>query len=357
MKKLRSVLLMLSLLLALAACGEKEVQSSPEESISSQPVVQSSAEPTPAPVEPVPAEPETPAPPEPEAPSEAPEPEETEEEVPAEPIYDEGPVSGDLGDYHVTILGAEDFVTLEGEPGIRFYYDFTNNSDSPAPAWAVLNMEARQDDYELVTAYAEFGRDVPEYPNDSLRIQPGMTIRCVEEYNFKPLGGMLEFTLSDLAGEGTLTMHIDPDQLQGRPEELEMPTITEPQWLLGVSHDLEGSAFYVQFHGYELTTNMEGGDAIRVYYEYTNKGDIPNAFFFDLNLLAFQDGVELQYSWMEESTQEENNSTLEIQPGESIVVASVYDLRGESPVDIYVEAMWEDGCCGVTVPVLSYPDE
>ncbi len=110
-----------------------------------------------------------------------------EEMVPYE--VDMEPVSGDLGEYHVTILGAEDFVTMEGEPGIRFYYDFTNNSDSPAMAWSSLSVEARQDDYELITAYAEFAMDVPEYSGNSLRIQPGMTIRCVGEYNFKLLGG------------------------------------------------------------------------------------------------------------------------------------------------------------------------
>lgn len=340
---------------SVAAASRTEVQSVISEALPEP------AEEAPEPeVQPVPSE----ALPEPaeEAPEPLPEepPVEAAEEIsealpPAE--IDPEPVSGDLGEYHVTILAAEDFVNIEGEPAIRFYYDFTNNSDSAAIAWAVLSAEARQDDYELVTAYAEYLMDVPEYSNDSLRIQPGMTIRCVREYDFKPLGGMLEFTISDLMGTQEITMRFDPNALQGRPTPLEMPSVEEPQWLQGISADCEKENYSVRFHGYELTTDGAGEPAVRVLWEYTNQSDIPTAFFYDLNIVAFQDGVELQYAWMEESTQEELNAMEEIQPGESLVVSSVYELRSESPVEFHVEALWESTVCGVVVPVRNSPDE
>ena len=70
---------------------------------------------------------------EPEAePSEPAEQSQTPETEPsAAPAASLDPVSGDLGECHVDILGAESFEDAEGQPGIRFYYDFTNNSDPP----------------------------------------------------------------------------------------------------------------------------------------------------------------------------------------------------------------------------------
>ena len=48
---------------------------------------------------------------------------------------------------------------------------------------------------------------------------------------------------------------------------------------------------------------------------------------------------------------------VEIGQGETITVSSVYDLRSESPVEIYVEDIWEGILCGVAAPVKSYPGE
>ena len=132
-----------------------------------------------------------------------------------------------------------------------------------------------------------------------------------------------------------------------------MPVVEDPQWVAGYSSDCDTETYYVQFHGFELVTNAEGAAAIRVLYDYTNKGEIPSAFMYDMNLVAFQDGVELQYAWMEDSTQEEQNTIEEIPAGETVTVAYTFDLRSQSPVEIYVEAIWEGAICGVTVPICS----
>ena len=64
------------------------------------------------------------------------------------------PVSADLGDYHISILTAEQFTDSDDKDAIRFYVDFTNNSEEEKSFFFACNTEAYQDGYELVDTYA-----------------------------------------------------------------------------------------------------------------------------------------------------------------------------------------------------------
>ena len=48
----------------------------------------------------------------------------------------------------MTVVGAEQFVTYDDEPGIRIYYDFTNNSEYTTSSWMELDFDTEQDGVE-----------------------------------------------------------------------------------------------------------------------------------------------------------------------------------------------------------------
>ena len=127
---------------------------------------------------------------EPEAPVDDP-PEVTEEPVEEEGAPEEATtaefevVSGPVGEYEISIVGAELFEDSDGKDAIRVYWDFTNSSDETVMPYSDLSTKAEQEGFELNTTYASYDDDVPEYGNDSLYIRPGVTIRCISEYSCK----------------------------------------------------------------------------------------------------------------------------------------------------------------------------
>lgn len=324
MKKLLALLIVLAMLLGLCACGGDK------------------------PEEPAPAEaPATEAAPEPaeEAPAE-----EAEAEEAAVSLE---PVTADLGDYTVTILGAEAFEDIDDQPALRFYYDFTNNSDDVACAWLELTATVTQEGYELNSTYDSYDDDVAEYGNDSLYILPDMTIRCISEYTYKPDGGVVTFSLEEWASEDVITMDFDPNHLQGRPaEELEMPVIAEPTWTEG----LETAAVFndtcdVAIGDYEFTEGYDDELLLRVYVDFTNNSDEATSLWMESNYYALQDGVELEDGSPEDEVDEDDNTSLDIEPGETIRCALCYEVRSDSPVELVLEDTWEEAIIGCVIPV------
>lgn len=295
-----------------------------------------------------PPKPAAPAEPEPESSTEEPEP--AEPDAPDAPAASGEPVSADLGDYHISIVAAEEFTDIDDNPAIRFYYDFTNNSDDLESAWLNLNYKASQEGYELVSTYASMEDDVPEYDNDSRKVIPGVTIRCVEEYSYKPDGGTLEFTITDYE-DHAVTMEFDPQNLPGRPGELEIPTISDPAWTSGMaSEGVYDDDYYVKIDHYEYTTGSGDIPLLRVYFEFTNNSEEDTSFFMAATLLAMQDGVELESTWASDSVAEDDNYSVDIAPGESIMTSDCFEVRSDSPIEIMVMDYWGDSSLGMVIP-------
>ena len=82
---------------------------------------------------------------------------------------------GAIGDYYIKILNAESTETSDGAPGVRIYYEFTNNSDeSTSFAFSIVE-RAIQDDQQTADTYAS-KKSVPEDRNSTRPIEPGTTI-------------------------------------------------------------------------------------------------------------------------------------------------------------------------------------
>lgn len=251
----------------------------------------------------------------------------------AEGVFAEGDIAGD---YHVAIVGAEAFKDTDDKDAVRFYYTFTNNSDEITSAWWELSYEAEQEGYELVSTYASWDDDAPEYGNEDLEVMPGCTILCEEEFNFKPTGGELTFTLSDYGDDPVTATFSDAANLPGRPEVWTPEIIEDPQTF--ADYELTGSSdnLTVTFTDAETDT-YEGVDFIRIYMDVTNNTDEAESAMWLTNLTAFQDGVELSTREYIESNDTDDAYWDDIEPGETLHVSYTWNLRTGSPVEITVK--------------------
>ncbi len=274
-------------------------------------------------------------PPKPAATSAAPAPESTTEAAPAAPDAatsegDPAPVSADLGDYHVDILGAESFKDSSDKDAIRVYIDFTNNSTEPTSFFMAMNCEAYQEGFELVSTYAPYDQHAPEDGNSSLDIMPGTTIRCIREYNYKADGGIVEFTLQQGYNGDTVTMKFDPKALQGRPaEDYSIQATDSSAFVDGLpSEGVYKDDYAIKILNSEVVDGWEDGTKLlRVYFEFTNNSQEATSFWMATYLSAMQDNIQLTTSSADASVPEDDNDTVDIQPGETITATECFVLH------------------------------
>jgi len=248
------------------------------------------------------------------------------------------PVTGTIGDYEVTVLGAEAFTDNEKKDAVRIYYTFTNNSDAMTSAWSNLTLGATQDDYTLVETYADSEDDAPEYGNNSTEVRPGVTIPCEAEYQFKPSGGLIVFSVSDPYGsEDSMEAQLDPQALTGRPADMpELEKVSDPSWLADC--ETEGTYqddFYISITSYEIVDGYNG-QVLRVYLDFTNNSKEATSFLMNAACRAVQDGAALAYDFPQEDIPEDDNSSVDVAPGETLTMSFCFALRSDSPVEFEI---------------------
>ncbi|MBE6933231.1 MAG: DUF5067 domain-containing protein [Ruminococcaceae bacterium] len=313
MKKWIALFLALVMIFSLCACGGKEEPEAPEEPATTS--------------KPAPDKPAT---------------HETAEEPEDGPAVSLDPVTATLGDFEVTIQAAEAFADIDDADAIRFYYDFTNDSDEITSAWSELNVVAVQDGNVLDGTYAASEDDVAEYGNSDKDIIPGLTIRCIEEFLYNPDGGIIYLNI-DSYGDDSMSMEFDPAYLQGRPEELEMPVITEPEFTASMSDaGTLDDVYDIVIEGYEFDEDYEGNTILRALITFTNNSDEVTSPFYETYLDALQDGVELEELYAAADAETDENYSVEIEPGESILCSVCFELRSDSPVEFMVHDGWYD---------------
>ncbi len=329
MKKLLSVLLTVTMLVGLCACGESTQQESTSASVEETGTEAASVEAT--------------------------------STDSGNAVSDETEIAGtesvsvDLGDYHVAILSAEQFKDDNETDSIRFYYDFTNNSDEEVSAFFACDTAAYQEGYELVAANS-FYEKVAEADNCYHDILPGITIRCIVEYNFKPDGGEIEFTMTESISGESATMTFDPKALPGRPAE---DYVIEPCGSDALvencpSEGIYNENYYISITKSEVVDGWDDGEkVIRVYFDFTNNSEETTTFWTGAaSVLAMQDGIGLESAMPNESVAEDNNGFTDVQPGETITVATCYSLHDTgSPVAIRLYDYWSESKLGTTFDV------
>lgn len=272
------------------------------------------------------------------------------EEPEEEPAAAFEPVCATIGGYDVSIVGAELFEDTDDKDAIRVYWDFTNTSDETTYASCDLSIFMEQEGFELAYTYDDYEDDVPEYGNNSLDLRPGTSIRCIEEYNCKADGDLISFTIYNWYDEeDAVTVEFDPKNLPGRPEaDLETQTVDDPQWLGDcASEGYVGENAYVVIDTAEIVDGWDSGEeVIRVYFEFTNESDEAASMWWATYYRAFQDGIELEEDWAEVDVDEDENMSLDIEPGETIYCSNCWELRSDSPVEIEVYDSWSEEYIG-----------
>ena len=245
----------------------------------------------------------------------------------------DGPVRAELGDYTVTILGAEAVENENGAPAMRFWYDFTNNSDGLTNVFYEFLIDAGQDGMKLETAY--LSEDVPEAMYGLLNVAPGHTIRCAELYSCDPEGGTVAFRIRDWDG-GAAVYYVDPKNVPGPPQDAFeiVPDGSVPDFMADAP-DTDGSVRITD--DIQVVKDREGEDMLRVCVSFTNNTDEETSFFSKYSIYAMQDGYELRTAYPEEDTAEDENDTVDIQPGETILCAFNFTVRSDSPISIVIE--------------------
>ena len=244
-----------------------------------------------------------------------------------------GPVYGTIGDFDVAILGAE---CVEGEDGmLRFWYEFTNRSDQMTGAYLELFLDAFQDGEALDIGYPDEG--IPEDNYSYLNVAPGCTIRCTALYGFDPDGGTVALRISELSDE-SVVYFADPQNLSGAPADAFAFRVdgSIPDFLKGAPK----SDSSVEILDARVMNDRDGGETVRVRYRFTNNTDEETSFFMAYDVVAMQDGYELETAVPAEDVETDENFFAGVAPSETIDCAEVYHIRSHSPISVILKESW-----------------
>lgn len=116
--------------------------------------------------------------------------------------------------------------------------------------------------------------------------------------------------------------------------------------------DADVSDCHVKYISASIEDNYVDESCLVIYYEFTNNSNENKCFDYTIGAKAFQDGVELKESnfHVNDSTKD---SSVEIQPGTTVTVASAYILRNDtSEISLEVSTWLSDKPkASMTIPV------
>lgn len=116
--------------------------------------------------------------------------------------------------------------------------------------------------------------------------------------------------------------------------------------------DADVNDCHVKYIGASIEDNYVDESCLVIYYEFTNNSNENKCFDYTIGAKAFQDGVELKESnfHVNDSTKD---SSVEIQPGTTVTVASAYILRNDtSEISLEVSTWLSDKPkASMTIPV------
>ena len=240
----------------------------------------------------------------------------------------------------INVLGCEKIKDYDEKPAIRVWFDVTNTSEETCYTNYNYEFTATQDGYELTETSADYEMRVDAADTGSLEIRPGVTIRTCEEYNFKEDGGDITIGFNNYySEEEPVTINFDPKNLPGAPkEEFVIEKVADPQWVKDLKaegvYDVYDVKYDIKIEKSEFVEDYDGNKLIRVYYDFKNNSEEAESFSSNITHGAFQDGIELPISYPKEKVAEDENYTVEVEPGKSIKLAYSYKLRTDSPVEI-----------------------
>jgi len=261
--------------------------------------------------------------------------------------------SSKTGDFVLNVVGAENFTDEDGCDAVRVYYDFYHNGGYTAGLEDVLSdVIFEQDGTELDKTYES--DEIPDVENRLRNLRPGTAIRCIDEYALVSEGVVSVSITVQNDEKSVMSFDLDPANLPGKPlYELEYVKVTDPQWIASWPSDGEyHGGYYVTIKDTELVEDVYGNKALRVYFEFANNAEEAECMGYAVyETCAFQDGIQLLEAVATTYAEEEGKFWTDVEPGESIVTAMTFALNSDSPVEIEVHDPWADGGIGMIVTI------
>lgn len=248
--------------------------------------------------------------------------------------------SGDVGEYHVSFVGAEPALGYGETPAIRFWYDFTNNSDKITSASSVLFFGSEQDGEQTDMSFIY--DDIPESDYDSCGVAPGCTIRCAVLYTYNPEGGPVVFSAGDFIDSVTYT--VDPKALPGAPADqfafTENPGVKYCDSYSDAGRDVE-------ILGFERGKDWNDNDILILKLRFTNNTGDSASLQFTYTVYVMQDGYSLPQTFSVDSDALTEGFSKELAAGESVECAYCCVPRTSSPVAVVLsEYLGSEYFCG-----------
>ena len=106
----------------------------------------------------------------------------------------------------------------------------------------------------------------------------------------------------------------------------------------------EYSGMTVEFVEYKIEEDMAGNSCLVLYFDFTNNSEDSEAFNYNFIVKAFQDGIEMDYTYIHVNDETENASK-EIKSGMSVRVAENYkieNISGVIEIEITPFSIWSD---------------
>lgn len=260
-----------------------------------------------------------------------------------------------FGKGKITIVGTELDTDEDEETFLRIYYDYTNTADTAAGHYGdTMNFTLTQNGEELEDVSFWYPDDEGCIADDlynDLSVQPGVTVRRTALYYCDPEGGIIDVSCYLMVGSWAynsddvqkFTFQVDPADLMGAPAPYEVQTLGKTGYTDGLptSGEVDAAVPYtISVDGFEVTT-CDDLPAIRVKLTYTNLDDEAWPPSVPVDIEAYQDGISLAWgdSWyLEETTAEDEAFGEDVEPGATVQCNAIFMLRGDSPVDVVVEA-------------------
>lgn len=158
---------------------------------------------------------------------------------------------------------------------------------------------------------------------------------------------MLAVMLTACGGSGSTDTNTSAAQDAGSAQAAQQETPKEDAAASASEGDL--GDYHVKILDAETgLTDYEGNPVIGVKYEYTNNGDENMMFDVAVNAQAFQDGVQLELAFMDEFSDEYENSSKEVKPGTTLICEMYYALTSDSEVEVEVSELISFGDAKLT---------
>lgn len=283
------------------------------------------------------------------------------------------------GNVRIKIVGAEATQNDWGEDLLRIFYDYTNTDDTANghyPHTALNFLSITQDGKECITY--DFRADdetaLPEDLNHENYVQPGCTNRNTINILWDPNGGIVKVSCYIMIGgwmynENDIKpfeFEIDPDNLMGAPEPFVLPAITDPTYTSGMS--ASGKYDYpldseISINDIELTKDYDGRDVIRVNLTVTNNGEEELTPALMCLLELYQDGVSLPWvnaTWDMDSDMVTDGDIAyeeDLYPGETVECSALFYPRNQNPVEAVIENVNAELCLGARFDLKSLYEE